>query len=143
MARRLSQPQYVFCVAATLVLLAAPAFTARAQSHDDESPIHALARAVGLAAEPPPPADFVRDSRPTAPLASIPVFSPPVEPTSTVRSDADVKATGAELDKTVKAHDKIRASAPTPPTPAAKADAKRKTAKPMNPKPKTQAAADN
>ena len=42
---------------------------ALAQSTDDppESPIHSLARISGLATQPPPPPDFVKDSRANAP----------------------------------------------------------------------------
>ena len=102
------------------------ASTAFAQSANDatESPFHAIARVTGFATTPPPPPDFVRDSRADAPTGWSSVFKPYDEPASKVKSKDDLKAMGDDLQKTGEAHDKLRADAePTPaptPTPAAK-----------------------
>ncbi len=110
--------------------LAVMAVGGRAQSAGDagKSPLHALARAVGLAAEPPPPADFVRENRPTEPTKEIPVFSKPVEPTSSVRSPTSLKSMDSELDAAAKAHAKLRAANGEPPAGAAEARAKKSKA---------------
>jgi hypothetical protein len=116
-------------VAAALLLVTLGA--ARAQDAGDESPFHALARVFGLAAGPQAPADFVKESRPDAPADTIPAFSDPKEPSSSVLSPASLKAMDAELDAAVKVHKKLRAAEGLPddatqPKAAAKPDAKKK-----------------
>ena len=126
-------------VAAALWLAAAGPARAQDAGQTDESPFHALARVIGLAAEPQNTADFVKESRPDAPADSFPVFSDPQEPSSTVRSPASLKAMDAELDEAAKAHQKLRAAAGV----AVDADAPKPAAKPKEKKKKDATSAKN
>jgi outer membrane biosynthesis protein TonB len=106
---------------------------ADAQSNSDpaESPIHAIARFSGLATNPPPPPDFVREGRPTESQDYEKVFRPYDEPGSNVKSKDDLKAMGDDLQKTDDAHQKLvtdEAATPTP-TPAPIVKPAKKTAK--------------
>jgi hypothetical protein len=139
------------CSAAAFGLAAGAAFAqsagdAQPASDPPESPFHALARVTGFATTPPPPADFVRESRPDAPTGWSPIFKPYEEPGSKVKSKDDLKAMGDDLQKTGETSDKLRADAeatatPTPtPTPTAAAKPPRKTA---SPKPTPSATSQN
>jgi hypothetical protein len=101
-------------MAGVLFWAAIGAASAQEAPQPDESPLHALARAIGLAAEPQSSADFVKSSRPDAPTDSIPVFADPKEPSSSVRSPAQLKAMDAELEAAAKAHQKLRAAEGVP-----------------------------
>ena len=68
--------------------------------------------------------DFVRESRPAKLGDYVPVFQKPEEPTSTVKSQADLKAMDSDLQKIDDRHDKLRAAFP----PSAQAVAEKKAA---------------
>jgi hypothetical protein len=86
---------------------------ARAQ----DSPLRSVAKSAGLAMDPAPPVGFVLATRPAGEPQPIPVFQPPEEPPSRVKSRAELKAMDANLESAGKKHDAIRAAFP----PAAKA----------------------
>ena len=48
---------------------------------------------------PPDPPDFVKATRPKAEPTSIPVFAPPDEPRSKVKTPGELKAMDADLEK--------------------------------------------
>jgi hypothetical protein len=74
-----------------LALAAAPAIA-------DDSLLDSLGKAAGLIAPPTDPPDFVRDSRPRGEPDPIPVFAPPAEPRSKVKTPAELKAMDADLE---------------------------------------------
>jgi len=120
------------------VTLSAGAALAQTADPPPESLLHAVARHAGLAAAPPDMPDFVRQSRPENLGDWVPVFKPPDEPTSTLKTKADLNAMDADLDKIDAEHDKLRSAFP----PSAKAvaekkaaDAARKAAKTVAPSP--------
>lgn len=77
-----------------VVLLALAASPARADDLLDS-----LGKATGLIAPPADPPDFVKNSRPSEEPAAIPVFAAPQEPGSKVKTPAELKAMGAELER--------------------------------------------
>jgi len=107
--------------AAGLSTSVAAAQTADPQS---ESIIHAVARHAGLAAVQPEMPDFVLQSRPETPGDYVPVFQQPEEPTSTLKTKADLKKMNDDLDKIDKRHDELRSAFP----PSAQAMAEKKAA---------------
>ncbi|MDE3176218.1 MAG: hypothetical protein KGM15_08970 [Pseudomonadota bacterium] len=64
-----------------------------------ESLFDSLAKSTGLMATPADPPDFVKASRPSEPSAAIPVFAPPDEPRSKVKTPAELKAMDADLER--------------------------------------------
>jgi hypothetical protein len=78
---------------ALLVALAAPPAFA------DESVWDSLARSTGMTTSPPDPPDFVKATRPKAEPTSMPVFAPPDEPRSKIKSPSELKAMDADLEK--------------------------------------------
>jgi hypothetical protein len=102
------------------------AHAAAAQSADpqSESFIHAIARHAGLAAAQPDMPDFVRESRPETQGDYVPVFQIPDEPTSKLKTKADLKKMNDDLDKIDKTHDNLRSAFP----PSAQAVADKKAA---------------
>jgi hypothetical protein len=68
------------------------------------SPAHAdgffdnLGKAAGLVAPPADPPDFVKDSRSKEETKPIAVFAPPDEPSSKVKTPAEIKAMDADLE---------------------------------------------
>jgi hypothetical protein len=69
-----------------------------------------VGKATGLIAPPADPPDFVRNSRPSEEPTSIPVFAPPPEPTSKVKTPAELKAMDSDLERASDSH-KRRVSA--------------------------------
>lgn len=92
---------------------------------DQSSPVHDLAKAIGLATDPPPPPDYVIKSRPTTPPDYVPVFQEPEEPDSPVKSQGDLKKMDADLETVTRRHDALRSTFP----PSAKAMAEEKAAR--------------
>lgn len=80
----------LFCLILTLA-----ASVACAQS----SWVDEVAKAMGLVAPPVDPPDFVKASRRGAPRAAVPVFAPPPEPRSKVKSVDEVKSMEDELER--------------------------------------------
>jgi hypothetical protein len=76
-----------------VVLLALAVPPARADGLLDS-----FGKATGLIAPPIDPPDFVKNSRPSEEPAAIPVFSPPPEPSSKVKTPAELKAMDADLE---------------------------------------------
>ncbi len=83
------------------------------------SPLHSLAKTLGVATDVAPPPDFVQQSRPAEPAAEIPAFTPPDEPPGKPKSAKDIEAIGGDLESIGKRHDALLATFP----PAAKAAA--------------------
>ncbi len=79
-----------YILVALFALLAAPA---RADGFFDD-----LGKAAGLVAPPSDPPDFVKDSRPSGETKPIPVFAAPDEPSSRVKTPAELKAMDAGLE---------------------------------------------
>ena len=128
---------------ALLALVAADSAFAQSVYDEPESPLHALARGIGLSADPGKPEEFVRESRPAAPTEPIPVFAPTNEPTSQVRSPDSLKTMDADLDAVVKAHERVRASAGVIDGPPLAASTKATAKKPKAKKPKDASSASN
>jgi hypothetical protein len=124
---RLVAGAYCACVASV----------ACAQSANDapESPIHAVARFAGVATVPPPPPDFVRDSRQGASKDYLPVFRPFDEPGSKVKSKDELNAMGQDLQQRDDDHKKLLADFPAGAAAAAD-DAKAAAAAKKKPAPK-------
>jgi len=76
-----------------VVLLALAVSPARADGLLDS-----FGKAAGLVAPPIDPPDFVKNSRPSEEPAAIPVFAPPPEPSSKVKTPAEIKAMDADLE---------------------------------------------
>ncbi len=64
----------------------------------DETLLDTLGKATGLIAPPTNPPDFVKQSRPAEAPGEIPVFSKPEEPSSKVKTAAELKAMDADLE---------------------------------------------
>jgi hypothetical protein len=64
----------------------------------DESLLDSLGRSTGMVAPTPDMPDFVKASRPAKPPTWIPVFATPPEPTSKVKSAAELKAMDSDLE---------------------------------------------
>ena len=79
----------------TLAVAALAANGARAQ----DSFLDTLAKSAGLVAPATDPPDFVKSSRKDAPGEAIPVFAPPPEPHSKVKTAAELKAMDADLQR--------------------------------------------
>jgi len=109
------------------LLAAGGAAWAQSAYDEPESPLHGVARAIGLASPEPKVEDFVKESRPNAPTGWMPVFTTPPEPDSQVRSPDSLNAMDADLNATAADHQKRLADSATP-APAA--------AQPAKPKPK-------
>ena len=77
-----------------VALFALAASPARADGFFDS-----FGKATGLVAPPSDPPDFVKDSRPNAETPPIPVFAPPEEPSSKVKTPAELKAMDAGLER--------------------------------------------
>jgi hypothetical protein len=75
------------------VFVALAASPARADGFFDN-----LGKAAGLVAPPADPPDFVKDSRPSGESKPIAVFAPPNEPSSKVKTPAEIKAMDADLE---------------------------------------------
>jgi len=80
------------CMFVAMFALAAP--PARADGFFD-----GLGKAAGLVAPPSNPPDFVKNSRPNGETKAIPVFAPPVEPSSKVKTPAELKDMDAGLER--------------------------------------------
>ena|SRR5947209_2600585 len=65
----------------------------------EDSLLDSLAKSTGLMAVPADPPDFVKSSRPAQEPTSIPVFSQPEEPRSTVKTPTELKAMDADLER--------------------------------------------
>ena len=94
----------------------------------------ALAKSAGLATDVATPPDFVVKSRPAGDPRQLPVMSTPQEPTSHVKSEAELKAMDTDLEKSAHAHDALRSA--FPPSAKAMAEAERKTKSKKKPAPK-------
>lgn len=77
-----------------VVLFALAAAPARADGFFDS-----LGKAAGLAAPPVDAPDFVKNSRPSGETKAIPVFAPPDEPRSKVKTPAELKDMDAGLER--------------------------------------------
>jgi hypothetical protein len=64
----------------------------------EETLLETLGKASGLIARPANPPDFVKESRPAEAAGEIPVFTPPEEPRSKVKTTAELKAMDADLE---------------------------------------------
>jgi len=73
-----------------LIVLTAPAFA-------QDSLFDTIGRAAGLVSPPPDPPDFVKATRPVKEPDTIPAFATPQEPSSKVKSAAELKAMDADL----------------------------------------------
>jgi hypothetical protein len=114
-----------------ITLIGLAAMLAPAARAQDSLP-RSIAKTAGFAADPAPPADFVRKSRPAEEKAPIPVFQPPNEPPSRIKSKSELKALDADLESAARKHDKLRAGF----APAARAAAAEEAARKRNsPKP--------
>lgn len=105
-----------------------------ARSASAEGLFDALAKSAGLATDVATPPDFVVKSRPAGDPGQLPVMSTPQEPTSHVKSEADLKAMDSDLEKSAHAHDALRSA--FPPSAKAMAEAERKTKSKKKPAPK-------
>ena len=115
--RRRGRAAALAIAAAAVAACAAAAQEAPPPQDQSPSPLHSLAKTLGVATDIDPPPDFVRQSRPDAPAAEIPVFTPPNEPPGAVKSAKEVDAIDGELESIAKRHDALRATFP----PSAKA----------------------
>jgi hypothetical protein len=79
-------------------MLFLPLALAAAPASADDSLFERFGKAAGLIAPPTDPPDFVKDSRPSGEPETIPVFAAPAEPSSKVKSPAELKAMDAELE---------------------------------------------
>jgi hypothetical protein len=127
---------------ATMGALSTYAAAAQTTDPHSESIIHDVARHAGLAAAQPDMPDFVRESRPAESGDYIPVFQTPNEPTSTLKTKADLQKMNDDLDKIDKRHDQLRSA--FPPSAQAMADKKaadlaKKAGKKPKPQPSTAA----
>ena len=101
----------------TLAACAAPAQEATPPQDESPSPLHSLAKGLGVATDVEPPPDFVRQSRPAEPGAEIPIFTPPEEPPGKPKSAKEIDAINGDLELIGKRHDALLATFP----PSAKA----------------------
>jgi hypothetical protein len=60
--------------------------------------LDSFGKATGMIAPPIDPPDFVKNSRPSEERPAIPVFAPPPEPRSKVKTPAELKAMDADLE---------------------------------------------
>jgi hypothetical protein len=118
------------CIA--LCLLASPG-----GAQQPDSPLKSVAKTLGFATDVAPPADFVRQSRPSSEPDYMPIFQPPPEPAKKALGDKELKAVRGDLDSLEKTHDAIRQAFP----PSAKAVAEQQAAQKAKEKAKTAAPA--
>jgi hypothetical protein len=110
----------------TTLLAALAASGARAQdATTPDSPLRALMKGAGLATDVDQPPDFVVQSRPAQPSASIPAFTTPDEPPGKVKTAKELENLDGDLSAAGKRHDALRAAYP----PSAKAVAEAAAAK--------------
>lgn len=114
-------------------LLAALGASARAQDAPSDSPLKSVLKIVGFATDTDPPPDFVKQTRPAQPPATIPAFAKPPEPQGTAKSADEVKDINDDLEAISKRDDALRAAFP----PSAKAMADAAAAKEAKAKNKT------
>ncbi len=96
-----------------------------AQEASSDSPLRSLMKSAGIVTDVAPPPDFVVQSRPAQPPASIPPFTKPVEPSGKVKSAHELEVEDSDLEALVKRDDALRAAFP----PSAKAVAEAAAAK--------------
>jgi hypothetical protein len=108
------------------LLAAFAASGARAQdATTPDSPLRTLLKGAGIVTDVDQPPDFVVQSRPAQPAASIPAFTTPDEPPGKIKTAKELEEMDSDLTAVSKRHDALRAAYP----PSAKAVAEAAAAK--------------
>ncbi len=107
-----------------LACAAACACGSPSSAQQADNPVKNVMKALGVATDVGPPADFVTKSRPQGELDYIPVFQPPPEPARPVLKAKELGALKGDLDSVEKRDDAIRQAYP----PSAKAVAEEQAA---------------